>query len=249
MAQAFNIPPSYDTAEMLRADLALAGIADKDGLQVVDFHSLRHTFITNLACSGVHPKVAMDLAGHSDINLTMKRYSHTVMEQRADAVAMLPELRLNRAVAVATGTNGPETVGDNAWRSACCFVAEKREPQRTAANQNTYENTPCRSGGMADAVDSKSTARKGMRVRLPPPVLYFIGKNGIVQKRQNRWPEICNSAMGTDFVCLIASQIYILRGFFSSRRLFVQPLPSATCSNHHPGVERQATLSRANPTP
>jgi hypothetical protein len=28
---------------------------------------------------------------------------------------------------------------------------------------------PCRSGGMADAADSKSVARKGVWVRLPPP--------------------------------------------------------------------------------
>jgi integrase len=107
-AKAFNIPPSYDTAEMLRADLEAAGIEYRDeaGL-VADFHALRHTFITNLAHSGVHPKVAMDLARHSDINLTMSRYSHTVLEQRAEAIGKLPEVSSAKD-AVATGTLGVE---------------------------------------------------------------------------------------------------------------------------------------------
>ncbi|MBE7462975.1 MAG: site-specific integrase [Planctomycetes bacterium] len=90
-AKAFCIPPNTQTARMLRADLAAAGIADKDPQgRVVDFHALRHTFLTLLAMSGVHPKVAQDLARHSDINLTLSRYSHTVLEQRSEAVAKLP---------------------------------------------------------------------------------------------------------------------------------------------------------------
>src|ERR1700752_1543736 len=32
-----------------------------------------------------------------------------------------------------------------------------------------FSMRPCRSGGMADAADSKSVARKGVWVRLPPP--------------------------------------------------------------------------------
>lgn len=58
---------------------------------VVDFHALRHTFITNLARGGVHPKVAQDLARHCDINLTMSRYSHTELAERAEALAKLPD--------------------------------------------------------------------------------------------------------------------------------------------------------------
>jgi len=138
LAKAFNIPESDDTAEMLYADLEAADIPKKLGSQVVDFHGLRHTFITNLANSGVHPKVAMDLARHSDINLTMKRYSHTVLEQRAEAVNRLPELRIGRAVAVATGTAGPESAVDSAWRPACCSGTESSESRRTMENGLSY---------------------------------------------------------------------------------------------------------------
>lgn len=111
----------------------------------------------------------MDLARHSDINLTMSRYSHTVLEQRAEAVAMLPALRVGLAVAVATGRAGPESGGDLSYRSAVRLSADSGEQQRTGANSFTREKAPSRSGGMADAVDSKSTAFTGMRVRLPPP--------------------------------------------------------------------------------
>ncbi len=66
-------------------------VADDSG-RIIDFHGLRHTFITNLARGGVHPKEAQDLARHSDINLTLSRYSHTVLADRAAAVESLPDL-------------------------------------------------------------------------------------------------------------------------------------------------------------
>lgn len=96
--QVFPLPPDRRKAvAMFKADLKAAGILykDKSG-KFADFHALRHTFITNLAKGGVSPKVAMDLARHSDINLTMGRYSHTVLEGRAEALQRLPDLREKR---------------------------------------------------------------------------------------------------------------------------------------------------------
>ncbi len=57
-----------------------------------DFHGLRHTFITNLARSNVSPKTAQTLARHSDINLTMKIYTHVAPEEQAAAINALPGL-------------------------------------------------------------------------------------------------------------------------------------------------------------
>ena len=90
----------------------------------------------------VYPKVAQDLARHSDINLTMSRYSHTVLEQRAEAVAKLPALRTGVAASVATGTAGLENLGDLSCRPACCSSTENRESQRTGTASITYESTP-----------------------------------------------------------------------------------------------------------
>ncbi len=57
---------------------------------VVDFHSLRKTFITNLTRSGVTPKTAQLLARHSDINLTMNTYTSLGVLDQAAAVEALP---------------------------------------------------------------------------------------------------------------------------------------------------------------
>lgn len=62
---------------------------DESGLYA-DFHANRHTFISNLAKSGVSPKVAQTMARHSDINLTMNVYSHVNMEEQAAAILVLP---------------------------------------------------------------------------------------------------------------------------------------------------------------
>jgi integrase len=65
------------TAPMIRADLAEAGIGYTDPAgRFRDFHALRHTTGSWLAANGVHPKVAQAIMRHSDINLTMSRYTH-----------------------------------------------------------------------------------------------------------------------------------------------------------------------------
>ncbi len=88
-----TMPDKGVIAKMLRADLTNAGIAYRDDAgHVADFHALRHTFITNLARGGVHPKVAQQLARHSTITLTMDRYSHTVVGELSEALDALPEL-------------------------------------------------------------------------------------------------------------------------------------------------------------
>jgi integrase len=62
---------------------------DENGMYA-DFHANRHTFISNLAKSGVSPKVAQTMARHSDINLTMNVYSHVKMDEQAAAISELP---------------------------------------------------------------------------------------------------------------------------------------------------------------
>ncbi|MEX2212630.1 MAG: tyrosine-type recombinase/integrase [Phycisphaeraceae bacterium] len=107
-AQAFNLPVEYEVADMLRADLADAGIpATDDAGRVVDFHALRHTFITNLASGGVHPKIAQSLARHSTITLTMDRYTHSLAGDEVSALEALPDLSAgpNHERAKATGTH------------------------------------------------------------------------------------------------------------------------------------------------
>jgi integrase len=57
---------------------------------VVDFQSLRNTFVVNLSRSGVQPKAAQTLARHSNINLTMNTYTMPRVLDQAAAVEALP---------------------------------------------------------------------------------------------------------------------------------------------------------------
>lgn len=80
-------------AEMIRIDLESAGIpyVDETG-RVYDFHALRHQFISGLALGGVHPKVAQELARHSDIRLTMNTYSHIGLLEHSAGLEKLPSI-------------------------------------------------------------------------------------------------------------------------------------------------------------
>jgi len=62
---------------------------DSEG-KFLDFHALRHTFITNLSLAGVAPQMAQKLARHSDIRLTMEIYTHVDQDARVDAISRLP---------------------------------------------------------------------------------------------------------------------------------------------------------------
>ena len=109
-APLFTLPDKL--AEMLRKDLKAAQIDPEDTRAGrVDFHALRHTFGSLLAASGVHPKIAQDLMRHSDINLTMSRYSHTLLGQGAKAVESLPDFAtLTQAKQIQTGTDGRDEI-------------------------------------------------------------------------------------------------------------------------------------------
>jgi hypothetical protein len=57
----------------------------------VDFHALRHTFITNLCNAGVHPKTAQALGRHSSIVLTRDHYTHLTLANQTGALDALPD--------------------------------------------------------------------------------------------------------------------------------------------------------------
>ncbi|AGA28741.1 tyrosine-type recombinase/integrase [Singulisphaera acidiphila] len=71
------LPVPEKTAKLLRFDLAAAGIPVGDAKKdILDFHSLRHSYITHLIMAGVNPKIVQTLARHSTITLTLDRYTH-----------------------------------------------------------------------------------------------------------------------------------------------------------------------------
>nr|MBA2521198.1 site-specific integrase [Chloroflexia bacterium] len=59
------------------------------GVPRIRFHDLRHTCATLLLAAGVHPKVVQERLGHSDVGMTLNRYSHVMpgmQEAAADAL-------------------------------------------------------------------------------------------------------------------------------------------------------------------
>jgi len=70
-----------------------------------DFHATRHSYITDLARSGVHPKMAQSLARHSTITLTLDRYTHVSLCDQAAALANLPDILDNATPHVSFSPN------------------------------------------------------------------------------------------------------------------------------------------------
>jgi integrase len=87
----FHVP--HRSATMLRTDLAAAGIKLEEGAdRSVDFHSLRVTFISNLALAGVPMKLAQTLARHSTPVLTFNVYAQLGADEERKALERLPNL-------------------------------------------------------------------------------------------------------------------------------------------------------------
>ncbi len=155
------------TSDVLRADLADAGIPyiDEAG-RYADFHSLRHTTGSLLAASGVHPKVAQSIMRHSDINLTMSRYSHVLRGQESKAIEGLPDLSLpskQRQRAKATGTDGsgewtPKWTPELTLPaySGCDRSSPVGSGQSEARKNDSSRN--CRESGKLDAENNRLAA-------------------------------------------------------------------------------------------
>jgi len=144
-------------ATMFREDVEAAGLPyrDDDGL-VADFHSLRHTFVTNLANGGVHPKVAQELARHSTVTLTMDRYTHVLHADQVAALNVLPDLSAVLETAQATGTDETVSISE--------LPIRPRHLARSLAQTGERGRTPVDSGGRNDGILDSSQSTKNKRL-------------------------------------------------------------------------------------
>ncbi len=81
-------PEDRNSALMIRANLKAAGIPS----DAYDFHGLRHCYVSQIVQSGASVKDAMELARHSDADLTFNRYAHARLEELSKIVDKLPDL-------------------------------------------------------------------------------------------------------------------------------------------------------------
>jgi hypothetical protein len=58
----------------------------------IRFHDLRHGCATVLISQGVHPRIVMEIMGHSQISVTMNAYGHRIPEVNRDALNSLGDL-------------------------------------------------------------------------------------------------------------------------------------------------------------
>jgi integrase len=129
------------TADMLKADLAEAGIdyIDDSG-KVCDFHSLRGTFITALDKTDASLKERMTLARHSDKgNLTLGTYTDKpkVFDLRR-VVEQLPDVWPKQSQTLkATGTDGKPIDADSNFLSKSCFPQTKYDSNMEACGKLT----------------------------------------------------------------------------------------------------------------
>jgi integrase len=62
------------------------------GVPLIRPHDLRHSFATLMLTAGVNPKVVAEMLGHSNVNMTLNRYSHVLPDMQRDAVDALARL-------------------------------------------------------------------------------------------------------------------------------------------------------------
>lgn len=74
--------------KLTRVDKSLASACEAAGVEPITLHVLRHTFCTRLAAAGVDVRTIKELAGHSDIQTTM-RYLHLVESNKHQAIRRL----------------------------------------------------------------------------------------------------------------------------------------------------------------
>ena len=61
-------------------------------LEGFHFHTLRHTYTTNLLSYGAQPKDVQELLGHSDVSTTMNVYAHATREAKRSSARLLDQV-------------------------------------------------------------------------------------------------------------------------------------------------------------
>ncbi|MFF7242608.1 tyrosine recombinase XerC [Embleya sp. NPDC008237] len=71
-------------------------LSDKAGLPRIRVHDARHGAGTLLALAGTHPRVAMEILGHSKISTTMEIYTHVPDASKREAIALVDAMLRRR---------------------------------------------------------------------------------------------------------------------------------------------------------
>jgi len=139
------------------AIIAAAGIPYKVDGKFADFHSLRHSTASLLIQTGANPKVIQTLMRHTDLNLTMSKYTHIYAGQQRETIENLPDFIVHQDKAAKTGTN--DCITENQSKIYCPKTAHENENLRTIPNNSSGAITLGNSG--FEALNIKETAFSG----------------------------------------------------------------------------------------
>ncbi len=171
-------------ADMLRKDLAVAGITEVDEYgRRVDFHALRHTFASLLNAAGVPLVTAQQLMRHSDPKLTANIYTHTMIGGKAEALAKLPALTVTQSSRTIPESEA-QTPGITGWgrpmgskidiiKHGCAKTFVDANGQN---EEQEKQNDPAPQGAF---VSPRSTLIVGSAVKTPENWGRPIGRNGM----------------------------------------------------------------------
>ncbi|NPV79266.1 MAG: site-specific integrase [Firmicutes bacterium] len=69
-----------------------AQLIEASGVKKIRFHNLRHTCATLLLARGMHPKIVQERLGHSNISMTLDRYSHVTPTMQREAAQVMGDI-------------------------------------------------------------------------------------------------------------------------------------------------------------
>ena len=172
-----------DTGRMLRADLDAARAAwgaeaptdaERDARRrepcflrtpdsagrVVDFHALRHTFISGIVASGASVKIAQELARHSTPTLTIGTYAHVRLADLRGALPTVPTstptaIEAEAGTLAATGTDHDRPTDAEPARTPCGQRRAQLGREQTQSGASKNNESP--------ATDESGEAPKSLR--------------------------------------------------------------------------------------
>ncbi|MBN2455408.1 MAG: tyrosine-type recombinase/integrase [Sedimentisphaerales bacterium] len=168
---AFTLKKGY---LMIKTDLEAAGIPYEVDGKYADFHSLRHSTASLLIQTGANPKVIQSLMRHTDLNLTMSKYTHLYAGQQRGTIERLPDFTVQQDKAIKTGTY--DYVSKNQTKEYCLKTANQSEKFRT--NPNNSCNVKTTRNTALNTVNRKEVPFSGDE-SIPPFLTQKIGATGL----------------------------------------------------------------------
>jgi integrase len=71
---------------------AFQALCSRAGVRRVRLHDLRHTCVSLLLDLGEHPRLVMEIVGHTALEMTMNVYGHVSLDSQRTALNRLDDL-------------------------------------------------------------------------------------------------------------------------------------------------------------